>query len=427
MLSTLLAKDLRRAWRNPGPWLISLVVPFVVTGLIGAIFGPRSGGGALGRIEIAFVDEDDTSLTEFLRGSLEQMRTNEAGNRAPFELETQFLTRDEAMHLLTEDQLAAAVIIPQGFTDGLLSSDLAVTIELVKNPARAIQPRVVEEVLGLLVTGLNAFKDLAGDQLGDVRALIESDDDFLTRAALVADLLVDARKRLEPVRAYLAPPLIGYEEEKRVDTAVQGPAFNLFAFLMAGMAAMFLLFMADNAMRDLYREGRAHTLERYKTVRDELFAFVFGKVVFAVVISLIGAVILLGGGAVIFQFTWQYPLAVGVLVIAYVFCAAGIMGLLGALMGSEKRADVLNNLFVMGLAVVGGCMFPPEVFPSFLRENFTPLMPTGWFAAAVRALQSGDASNAWMMAAVKLSVLGLATVFGAALLFRRRLEKGVRG
>ena len=32
MLRTLLAKDLRRAWRNPVPWLISLGVPFVITG-----------------------------------------------------------------------------------------------------------------------------------------------------------------------------------------------------------------------------------------------------------------------------------------------------------------------------------------------------------------------------------------------------------
>ena len=42
MLPILLAKDLRRAWRNPLPWLINLIVPLAMTALIGLVFG----GGA---------------------------------------------------------------------------------------------------------------------------------------------------------------------------------------------------------------------------------------------------------------------------------------------------------------------------------------------------------------------------------------------
>ncbi len=39
MLRILLAKDLRRAWRNPLPWLINLIVPLAMTALIGLVFG----------------------------------------------------------------------------------------------------------------------------------------------------------------------------------------------------------------------------------------------------------------------------------------------------------------------------------------------------------------------------------------------------
>ena len=35
MLRVLLAKDLRRAWRNPLPLLINLIVPLAMTALIG--------------------------------------------------------------------------------------------------------------------------------------------------------------------------------------------------------------------------------------------------------------------------------------------------------------------------------------------------------------------------------------------------------
>ena len=68
MLRVLLAKDLRRAWRNPLPWLINLIVPLAMTALIGLVFGGHSDSGALGRIRFAVVDEDKSLLGRFLRG-----------------------------------------------------------------------------------------------------------------------------------------------------------------------------------------------------------------------------------------------------------------------------------------------------------------------------------------------------------------------
>ena len=46
MIGVLLAKDLRRAWRNPLPWVIFLALPLCVTALIGLAFGGKSDGGA---------------------------------------------------------------------------------------------------------------------------------------------------------------------------------------------------------------------------------------------------------------------------------------------------------------------------------------------------------------------------------------------
>ena len=72
MLRVLLAKDLRRALRNPLPWLINLIVPLAMTALVGLVFGGHSDSGALGRIRFAVVDEDKTVLSDFLRGAANQ-------------------------------------------------------------------------------------------------------------------------------------------------------------------------------------------------------------------------------------------------------------------------------------------------------------------------------------------------------------------
>ena len=90
MLRVLLAKDLRRAWRNPLPWLINLIVPLAMTALLGLVFGGHSDSGALGRIRFAVVDEDKSVLSDFLRGAANQ-------NKAGKYLEPVFMERTNAL------------------------------------------------------------------------------------------------------------------------------------------------------------------------------------------------------------------------------------------------------------------------------------------------------------------------------------------
>ena len=321
MLLTLLAKDLRRASRNPVPWLISLVVPFFITGLLGAIFSPKNRASQLGIVHVALVDEDDTGLGEFLTGMLEQTRTSGSRSNAPFEIDLALLPRTEAVERTTWGEFSAVIVLPEGFTEGYFDTGEPVAIEIIKNPAQGVHPRIVEEAVGLLVTAMNALRDVAGEQLGDVRALFSEDeeDDVLARMARGGAILVRARERLEPVRAYLSPPLIQYTQEERADTSAK-PAESgdeVFRFLVAGMAAMFLLYLIDHAMRDLYRELRARTLERFQTIHQGLVAFIAGKVCFGIAMGLIGAVILMGGASVIFQFSWRHPLPLVALVVVF--------------------------------------------------------------------------------------------------------------
>ena len=420
MLRTLLAKDLRRAGRNPVPWLISLGVPLVITALVGLAFGPASSGGGLGRIKLGLVDEDDSALTRFLRGGLNQQ---EAGKY----IEPHFLNRADALAQIGANQLAAVVIIPTGFTRDYLTADQPVKLELVKNPAQSIHPAIVEEMLATLVTGLNAVSRNLQADFPEWRAVFNGDQD--TDLRTVGRLLEKAGDRFDAARGYL-PPLVTYGKEtlpgEPASTPGGGEARGIFAYLILGMAAMFLLFMADSAMRGLYREVTLHTLARFRTLHEGLGVFIAGKVLVALVIVAIGAVVLLGGGTLVFGFEWRHPAILALLVLAYALFGAGLMGFIAALAGDERRADRFNNLAVMILALAGGCMFPPEQLGSFLRDHVTPFMPTGWFVSAARALQFGGSHAAWSVAAVKLGVLGALLIAAAAALFRRRLAKGVR-
>lgn len=429
MLRVLLAKDLRRAWRNPLPLLINLLIPLVVTALIGLTFGGKSDSGALGRIRFALVDEDKTILTDFLSGAANQREGAKY-------LEPVVLDRAEALRQINANQISAVLIIPTNFTRHYFSRK-EVSLELLKNPAQSIHPAVMEELLGALVTGLNAISRNLQSEFPDWQKLFDGDGDYKQVAALIER----AGDKLKVAEKFINPPLVYYEKESPTDSAKDetattatskratkksDPAAGVFGYLLTGMSAMFLLFLANNAMTDLHREVRQRTLARYHTLHQHLTPFVAGKVVFAVVVLVICSGILLAGGGLIFGVAWQRPGALTALTLGYAFFAAGLMATLVALIPDERKASALNTVVSMGLALAGGCLFPPQGLPSFLRDHITPLLPTYWFVDTARNLQYSGGAVAWIPALLKLIVLSVGLLALAALLFRRQFKTGAR-
>ena len=416
MLRVLLAKDLRRAWRNPLPWLINLAIPLCITGLIGLSFSGKSDSGALGRIRFAVVDKDKTVLSDFLRGAANQ------GEGAKY-LEPVFLDREAAMSQINNNKISAVLIIPEHFTRNYLTGRAPVSLELIKNPAESIHPAVLEELLGVVVTSLNALARNFQSELPEWQAVFEGKEDYHKVSALIDR----AGDKLQVAKKYINPPLVSYGKEVRggESKSKSGPSFNLFAYLLTGMAAMFLLFLASNAMTDLHRELQQRTFERYHTFHQRLFPFMVGKVVFTVVLLLLCSAIMFGGGGLIFRIQWQQPGPMMALILGYACFAAALAATLVALVPDERHASVLNNITGMALALVGGCAFPPQQLPAFLREHISPLLPTYWFAETVRNLEAGGTNVSWMLVSLKLAGSGLVLIGLAALLLRRRFKTGL--
>ncbi len=430
MLRALLAKDLRRVWRNPLPWLLNLALPISITAVIGMVFGGQGGNDTgMGRIKFAVVDEDQSALADFLRGAAGQ-------GRAGKYLDPVFLERSAADQQLKNDKLSAILVIPPHFTSNYLTGR-NVQLELVKNPAEQIDPAVLEELFGVVVSALNGISRNFNSDFPRWREVVEGKTDYHQ----VARLIDETGNKFQAARKFLFPPLITYTNMAG-ETAVapgadpkQGaspsapenkapPKFNLFAYMLVGLAGMFLLMIANQGMTDLHRELWKRTFERYNTLHDRLFPFVAAKAFFTIVIVSIGAAIILGGGELLFHFRWPRPIQLGLLTLAYVCFGTGLMAVSVAIMPDERRANALNTVVVMVLSMAGGCMFPPDQFPALIREHLLPLLPTSWYATTARQLWWSDAS--WSVAAAKLALLGALCVGLAAFLFKRRFEKGLR-
>jgi hypothetical protein len=428
LLGALLWKDLRRAWRNPIGWAVFLTIPLVITALIGMVFGPKSNSNALGRIRFAIVDEDDSFVSHFLRGGMNQGQGGE-------HLDPVFLDRTNALKEIQDDKLSAMLVIPAGFTHAYLSSTNVVRLELVKNPAQSIHPAVLEELLRVVVTGLDALKQNFGSELPEWESVFQGDQDYHR----VAELIVRAGDKVEATRKLLFPPRVSYtlSSESAKTNALAGasnatgkskssiaPAFNIFAYLLPGMVSMFLLFLGENASRDVRREMQQRTLQRFRSLHHRLYLFVAGKVVFCLVFLVLGSAVMLGGGGFIFGIHWREPLAIIGLTGAYCMFASGLMMLVPAFMSDHQSSQAVSNIMAMGLSLGGGAMFPAQQLPSFLRDHFTVFMPTYWYTETARLVAfDSNPAHCWAVGA-RLVAIGLVLMVVSALVLRRNLETG---
>jgi ABC-type multidrug transport system permease subunit len=440
MIWTLLRKDAARVCRNPWGLLLSLAIPLMVTGLVGSIFGPKSKSGGVPTIRLAIVDEDQSVLGSVMMGALNR----EHEGRRVFEALAH--SRTEAERLIRDNQISAVIILPEGFSESFLRGERPAPIELIKNPAQVFLPLITEELMSVVVEVLDAAsKNLGDDMQGFVQELEEEDmPDFV----LVARSIEKIGRKFEAAEEILFPPLITFGVEERVKKTNKAKKtdtksgktnktnknkkdsnksdFSIFGFLLPGLAAMFLLFIADAATQEIFRERESGLLDRIRSYNHNIFPVLISKSAYALVLLFVSGGILFGAGSAIFGIRWGHPLELLVLVICYSVFAVGLVSLIAAFMKTQKRAAILNNMIIMLISFLGGGLIQANDLPAVIALNVSPWLPNFWFAEAIKSLEYGTLGPHWGWVAIKLATTGAILLAIATRMFNRLLSGGNR-
>ena len=168
-------------------------------------------------------------------------------------------------------------------------------------------------------------------------------------------------------------------------------------------------------------ERQQGTLRRLLTTPAHKATFLLGTVFGQVAMALIQMFLLVGFGILAMKLNWgREPLAMFVLLFAAALAAAAFGTTLGTFIKSEGQASGLSIMFGMVFAMMGGCMYPLELFPPAI-QNAVKILPTTWAMQGMLdlGLRGGGLVDILPEAGV---LLGFAVIFFSVGVWRFRFE-----
>jgi ABC-type multidrug transport system permease subunit len=400
-------KDVLRQLRDPAALVLALAIPLLVGVLMVLAFGGRQGPRPKAHLLVA--DEDGGLVSGLLVQALGRAEV----------IETEPVERAPGRARLDKGGASGLLIIPKGFGDAVLD-EKPVTLQLVTNPAQRILPGIVEQTLRIFVDGAFYAQRLLAEPVREVRGRPPEGSRTLPDST-VARASVMVNRIVERVGGSLLPPVI--DLQVRVESGRQETRSSLAMMFLPGLLMMGLLFTAQAQSGDVWRERQLGTLRRALTTPAGLGALLAGKVLAGTLVlaavclaTLAFAVAALGLDLRVVPLAWLWSVFAGVVFLA-------LLLLLQTLAGGQRGANMVVNMVLFPLLMIGGNMFPFEIMPAWLAA-IGRRTPNGWALTQLQAILRGAApAGALLPAFAALAVVGAA----AYLLAARRLRRGFLG
>lgn len=399
-------KDLLLAYRDRAALIFMLVTPFLLTLGLGLITGRLSGGSAAGinNIPVIVVDLDGNELGHAL---VDVFYSTDLDTLID---PTTVTDASSARSAVDEDQAAAAVVIPAGFTDSIFSAagEDVVPIEIYSNPTRPTGTAVVRSIVE---TFLNHT------EFGRINARV------------VVNQLLEAGY-IEPAQAAQAGAEIGTRSAAnagespitlrgQTEQESDDPPFDILAYMAPGMALMFLMFTVSNGGRTILSEKIGGTLPRLLVAPVTMAQVMAGKALGIYLTGVLQMLILIGGTALLFGIYWGDWVAVIVLILAAVFGALGWGMLLTAVAKTPNQVANTGSILMLTFGILSGAFTNPESIPGWLR-TISHITPNAWALDGFSALAFGARLPEILGPIAGLLAMGLALFSLTVFLFLRR-------
>jgi len=343
-------KDLLQLLRDRKTFLFLLIMPVLFTFLIGYATGGFSKASDP-RLPVGYTDEDGTwlsrALQEQLRGS-EVVRLEEFSSQGRVDMEAR----------VADEKLAAAIIVPQGYSHLMLDG----------KPARLI-------LIG--DTGTPAGRSVESEAL-KVAIRIES----AVRTAAIMERLAGDQNPFDytfeqALSRWEAPPI---QVSEMTSSAIQvGSGGNEgLANTSPGIMLQFAIAGLLTSASIIVSERKSRSLQRLLTTATQRVHILLGHFLAIFVMVFCQFIVLLVFGQLILKVNYlASPPAILLVAFTSALCIAALGLLIGTLARTEEQAIMFSLIPMFLLAGLGGAWVPLEVTgPTFAAIGH--LSPVAW-------------------------------------------------
>ena len=338
--------DLRLTARDRAAFFWMILMPLAMMWFLGLMGG--GGGTGSPQISLSLVNHDD--------GWLSAAFIEELADEAINFQETDPTLPDG------EESRVRTLVIPEGFTSGVLAGDQQV-LKLEKEPGTSSDFAVAAEVhiVRAIVRTLGMLVEM--HDAGELEAAPERFAKMAARPDLVS-LSVTTAGRGRPVPSGRAQSV---------------PGMTTFTVMM--MTLIYgAVFLTD--------EKSTGMLLRQAVLPMNRRTLFLGKLAGRVLMAAIQIVILLLAGRFLFAISWgDSPLGLALLLGSFSVAVAALATLLGAVLSTPAQASSVGWIGSMIMAALGGCWWPSELMPDWMR-TVAHALPTAWAMDGLHALIS---------------------------------------
>jgi ABC-2 type transport system permease protein len=340
--------DLRRLVRDRSALFFVLVLPFVLIITIGS-FIAASGG----KVSVAIIDDDGGTVARELVGALQDTSGVEVERGRDLR---------EAERDIRIGQLSAALVIPEGFAEDVDRAGARVVV-ITDRTSRAAP---------LIEAALDDAIDKVGRRLTVEHVLEERGVEDAGAAAETA---------------------VGTSGRSTVEVQTLGSDSGSagFAFAAGGQMILFMFINSLTAGGMFIEMRRLGILDRVRAGPVDSSDVLLGLGLSRFLVATGLATLILVFAAVAYGVEWGSPLVVGSTVVLFGLVSAGASILIGAYFDQPDASVSVGVPLGLGMAALGGCMFPLFLAPHAMQVAAKVLTPHAW---AVEALYDSSATGA---------------------------------
>jgi len=389
-------KDAIIRFASKSEWLFFFILPITFTFLVA---GGTPSGDDDNRIRLLVVDEAQTTISEQILGELENSTA----------VRTEIVEREDAESQFDDRRASVVFIIPAGIDIESLQNGSA-QVELLQQPNNlnaTIAERAVLTALRRVSSSISAAQNAVKVRESKQPFATEADKQtyFEDSLKMAQSIQEDAPERVTVIEG-TTPDEIDY------DPRTNASAGQLIVWVFIPLFGISALFASE-------RQGG--TLRRLLTTPSRKATFLLGTISGQVVMALIQMFLLVGFGILVMKLNWgREPLALFVILFTSALAAAAFGTTMGTFIKTEGQASGLSIMFGMVFAMMGGCMYPLELFPPAI-QSAVRILPTTWAMEGMLdlGLRGGGLMDVLPEAGV---LLGFAAIFFTVGVLRFRYE-----